>query len=559
MASSSLLNRAVFFAICAGAMAFVLTLIATGHGLFELVGLQHAAIAAAICALLCWASVYRSLRTSAGALDAAITRLVAAAKGDLESPVPGAVVIHAPPLAKAMTDLFRQLHVQIDGVQQLALFDPVTGLPNRIHFRRTVERQLTELPVDAHAAMFFIDLDRFKRVNDTLGHAIGDHLLAMVANRLRAVVERFTPEGDALRPLIGRLAGDEFTIFFPRLARPGDADRIARGVLFALSESFDLANQDVAIGASIGIALRPEHGETLTDLMRAADTAMYHAKGTGRGRAEQFSDRLALELAERAQLEADLRDALDQEQFGLVFQPQIGLSDRRVVAAEALLRWRHPSGEERLPGAFLHRAEESGLIVEIGEWVIASVAATIRRWGAIGVDHRLAVNVSQRELDHAQFFRRLRDAMLSAGAPASLLELEITETMAMHCSEEVIEAIAALRADGATIAIDDFGTGYSNLGRLRTLPIDRIKLDRSVIATVTESQEALAVVQSLVGLIHGLGLEAVAEGVERADQAEVLRIIGCDVIQGYAVAEPMPERAFLAWSQGEGERLRLRA
>lgn len=559
MASSSLMTRAFVFAICASAMAFVLTLVAPGHRLLEPAEIGHAAIAAVICGVLCWVCVYRSLTTSAATLDAAIARLVDAAKGDLEGEVPGSVIRNAPPLADAMADLFHRLHAHIDGVQRLALYDPVTGLPNRIHFRRTVERQLTELPADAHAAMFFIDLDRFKRVNDTLGHAIGDHLLSMVGNRLRAVVERFAPRSDAMRPLIGRLSGDEFTIFFPELARPGDADRIARGVLFALGEPFDLANQDVEIGASIGIALRPEHGETMTDLMRAADTAMYHAKGSGRGRAEHFSERLARDLIDRAQLEADLRDALDREQFALVFQPQLDLDDRRVVAAEALLRWHHPSGEERLPGTFLRRAEESGLIVEIGEWVIQSVAATIRRWGAIGVDHRLAVNVSQRELDHADFFRRLRGAMRAAGAPATLLELEITETMAMHCSEEAIDAIAALRADGATIAIDDFGTGYSNLTRLRTLPIDRVKLDRSVIATVTESQEALAVVQSLVGLIHGLGLEAVAEGVERQDQAEVLRIIGCDVIQGYAVAEPMPEAAFLTWSQAEGDRLRLRA
>ncbi|KQN19519.1 response regulator PleD [Sphingomonas sp. Leaf33] len=559
MASTSLINRAGFYAIGAGAMAFVLTLLAMGHGFSDGRGMTHAAIAGVVCATLCWFSVYRSLNTSAAALDAAIDRLVAAAKGDLEADVPMVVVTHAPPLAHAMADLFQQLHTHIDGVQRLALFDPVTGLPNRTHFRRAVECQLIDLPLDARAALFFIDLDRFKRVNDTLGHAVGDQLLAMVANRLRVVAERFVGEGEASRPLIGRLSGDEFTIFYPRLTRVGDADRIARGVLFALTEPFDLANQDVTIGASIGIALRPDHGETLTELMRAADTAMYHAKATGRGRAEQFSDRLAEELADRAQLECDLRDALDREQFGLVFQPQVGLADRRVVAAEALLRWRHPSGEERLPGAFLHRAEESGLIVEIGEWVIGSVAATIRRWGAIGVDHRLAVNVSQRELDHAQFFHRLRDAMRSAGAPASLLELEITETMAMRCSAEVVEAIAALRADGATIAIDDFGTGYSNLARLRTLPIDRIKLDRSVIATVTEGPEALAIVQSLVGLIHGLGLEAVAEGVERLDQADVLRIIGCDVIQGYAVAEPMAEAAFLTWSRAEIDRVRLTA
>ncbi|WP_343519037.1 EAL domain-containing protein [Sphingomonas sp.] len=545
----SLKSRAIVFAICAGAFVFILALAATSGGSFEIEHAGSALMAAIICAAMCWAYAERTIASTAEAIDAAIVRLSSAANGDLESEIPREVGECVPPLATAMESLFRQLHSNLESVQRLALFDPVTALPNRIHFRRSCERVLTELPPETMAALFFIDLDRFKAVNDTLGHAIGDQLLGMVANRLRAVADRFAVEDEMRQPLIGRLSGDEFTIFFPAISNIRDADRIGRGILFALSEPFDLADQEVSIGASVGIAMRPEHGTTLTDLMRAADAAMYHAKAQGRGRAEHFSERLAAEIAERAQLETDLRGAVERDQFTLVYQPQISAADGRIVGAEALLRWEHPERGLCLPGSFIGRAEETGLIVEIGEWVVESVANTIARWGKLGVEQRMAVNISPRQLDHATFFRRLREAMQAASAPARLLELEITETLAMHCSREVIDAIAALRADGASIAIDDFGTGYSNLARLRDLPLDRVKLDRSLVENVATNSEARTIAQAVIGLIHGLGCEVVAEGIETQAQLDVLRVIGCDVLQGYVIAQPMVEEAFILWAQ----------
>ncbi|MCW4461218.1 EAL domain-containing protein [Sphingomonas sp. BT-65] len=545
----SLKSRAIVFAICAGAFVFILALAATSGGKFDAENAAIALIAAIICAAMCWAYAERTIASTAAAIDAAIGRLTSAANGDLESEIPQEVGECVPPLAEAMDGLFRQLHSNLESVQRLALFDPVTALPNRIHFRRSCERALTELPHETMAALFFVDLDRFKAVNDTLGHAMGDQLLGMVANRLRAVADRFGVEDEMRQPLIGRLSGDEFTIFFPAISNVRDADRIGRGILFALSEPFDLADQEVGIGASVGIAMRPEHGTTLTDLMRAADAAMYHAKAQGRGRAEHFSEELAAEIAERAQLETDLRGAVERDQFALVYQPQISAADGRIVAAEALLRWQHPERGLCLPGSFISRAEETGLIVEIGEWVVESVANTIARWGKLGVEQRMAVNISPRQLDHATFFRRLREAMQAAEAPARLLELEITETLAMHCSREVIDAIAALRADGASIAIDDFGTGYSNLARLRDLPLDRVKLDRSLVENVATNPEARTIAQAVIGLIHGLGCEVVAEGIETQAQLDVLRVIGCDVLQGYVIAQPMAEDAFIAWAQ----------
>ena len=549
MAGASLKGRAFTFALCAGLVAFVLALAATFDGQLDRESIARALIPAIVCATFCWASAQRQLATVAEAIDAAIARLERAGHGDLDSPLPRLVGERVPKLGNAIDALFRQIAANLESVHRLAMFDPVTGLPNRTHFRRSAERLLCDVTADQRAALLFVDLDRFKSVNDTLGHAMGDMLLGMVANRLRAVAERFAVEG-APAPSLGRLAGDEFTLFLPQLANKLAAERVARGVLFALSESFELADTDVSIGASIGVAWRPDHGANLTDLMRAADAAMYEAKARGRGRVELFSDKLASELAERAQLEADLREAIDRREFSLAFQPQVATTTGEIVAAEALLRWQHPRLGLTLPGSFIKRAEETGLIVEIGEWVIETIAETIARWGRKGIEQRLAINISARQLDQSQFFHQLRAAMRAADAPARLLELEITETLAMHCGDETLAAITALRDDGARIAIDDFGTGYSNLARLSTLPVDRVKLDRNLIEPITGQPQARAIVQAMIGLIHGLGCEVVAEGIETLDQAKMLRLMGCDVIQGYAIARPMPEEAFITWSQG---------
>nr|WP_295666064.1 EAL domain-containing protein [Sphingomonas sp.] len=556
MEGVTLKSRAVAFAMCAGAVAFILAIVATSNGNIGLDNIARATIPAIVCAAMCWASADRAIASTAAAIDSAIGRLTSAAHGDLDGEIPPEIDEQVPELASAMRGLFQQLGTNLESVHRLAMFDSVTALPNRTNFRRTCERVLTELPQGNIAALFFIDLDRFKSVNDTMGHAMGDLLLGMVANRLRAVADRVQSELEVPTPLIGRLAGDEFTIFVSDLKRIGEGARIGRAILFALAEPFDLMGQEVEIGASIGIAVRPDHGHNLTDLMRAADAAMYYAKENGRGRAEYFTQELADKMADRAQLESDLRGAIDHGQFALVFQPQVSLPAGRIVAAEALLRWQHPHHGLRLPGAFLQRAEETGLIVEIGDWVIVTVAETIARWGRMGIEQRLAINISRRQLDHAAFFNRLRAAMLAANAPAHLLELEITETLAMHCSDEVIAALELLRADGASIAIDDFGTGYSNIARLRALPVDRIKLDPSLIEHIAESAEARTIAHAVIGLIHGLGCEAVGEGIESQAQADVLRVIGCDVIQGYAIAQPMDEDAFIAWSLTD-ERLAL--
>jgi diguanylate cyclase (GGDEF)-like protein len=554
MKGHSLRVRAVAFALGAGALVFILALVATGTGITPN-DAARALIAATICGAMCWACAEHTLSGTAIALDIAIQRLRQAADGDLTGPVPEQIDHAVPGLAQTMRDLFHQVDRNLDSAERLALFDTVTGLPNRLHFRRTCEKMLESMPADGFSALFFIDLDRFKTVNDTLGHACGDILLSMVAERLRAVADRFAfrpDQGEAILPLIGRLAGDEFTLFFPAIDDAAGADRIGQAIHASLTQPFDVQGQDVRIGASVGVALRPRHGRMLTDLMRAADMAMYRAKGDGRGRVALYTDEMAMAAETRARLERELREAVDKDAFDLYFQPQIAAGDGRVVGAEALLRWRHADGL-RLPAQFIECAEETGLIVEIGNRVIDQVADTIARWARIGVEQRMAVNISPRQIDHASFFRRLRSALRAAGAPASLLELEISETLAMTCSGDVIEAIAALRADGASIAIDDFGTGYSNLARLRQLPVDRVKLDHSVVEHVVARAEARTIAQAVIGLIHGLGCTAVAEGIEDEAQREVLRVIGCEVLQGYAIAPPMDEVTFMRWVAAQPE------
>lgn len=546
MQGVTLKSRAAAFACAAGALVFILALV-LGYAAGEeddLLSIGRALVIAILCGTMSWASATRSMIATATAIDATNERLLAAAHGDLHSPVPREIGQELPDLAVALESLFSQVRTNLDHVQTLALFDQITGLANRTSFCRQVERHLSERAPGDQAALFFIDLDGFKSVNDRLGHAAGDQLLARVAGRLREVVmaQVSAGTGDAV---IGRLAGDEFTMFFPSLSGPNAAARIARAVQFALGERFDLGSQHVELGASVGIACYPDHGDTLAGLLRAADIAMYHAKHEGRGRTEFYRPELALEAADRAELERDLLLGLQREEFLLQFQPQIDIATGRAVAAEALVRWAHPEQDLILPAGFVPLAEESGVIVALGDWIMSEVCQTAARWAEAGIDQRIAINVSMRELSQADFFLRLRHAMARFGTPASMLELEITESLAMTLEPRVLDQLRALRDDGVRIAIDDFGTGYSNLARLRDLPIDRIKIDRSLVRDIAVSAEARTICSAVVGLILGLRMEVVIEGIECEAQMEVLRVIGCSLFQGYHLARPMAERDYV--------------
>ena len=506
-------------------------------------------VAGVFCLMVSYIASERPNSEGARALTALGDRLLAVEQGDLTSPTPRIVRDCMPKLATAVDSLFAEVRASIENAHALGMYDPVTSLPNRLHFRSEADKMLAARMPECKAAMLFVDLDRFKNVNDSLGHARGDQLLIMVANRLRVVVTAELGDGPVARPLLARLAGDEFTIFFPEIAEAADAERVARRIALAISEPFELHGHSIDIGASVGVAICPDHGTAIEALMRAADIAMYRAKQQGGGRYCLFSEELAAEHQRKIDTEAALGEALQRGEFVLALQPQLSFSTGEVSGAEALLRWNHPRDGLRMPASFIPIAEQTGMIADIGDWVAAEVASMLAEWQAQGSKRRISFNVSPRQLERSDFLPRVRATFADAGVPLSLVELEFTETAAMECSEAVLQEIAALRNDGLTIAIDDFGTGYSNIARLRAMPLDRVKLDQSLIADIEHSDKARVVVQAVIQLIKGVGAEVVAEAVENVAQADILRAMGCDTVQGFVFAGPMYEEEFLSWTR----------
>jgi len=507
-----------------------------------------ALVAGAFCLLVSYIAAERPNSENARALAALSERLLAVEDGDLVSPAPALVQLTMPKVAAAVDSLFAEVRASIENAHALGMYDPVTSLPNRLHFRSEADKLMSEVLEGARSAMLFVDLDRFKLVNDSLGHARGDQLLIMVANRLRVVVNAEFTGSARTRPLLARLAGDEFTIFFPEIESIAEIERVARRIVLAIAEPFELCSHSVDIGASIGIAICPDHGASIEALMRAADIAMYRAKALGGGQYCLFDNDLAADHQQKIETEKALSEAVLRDEFVLAFQPQMSLVTGEVAGAEALLRWNHPRDGLRLPGTFIPVAERTGLIAEIGEWVTEEVASTLANWHRDGFDGRLGFNISPRQVERPDFFIKLRQEFADAGVPLSLIELEFTESAAMEVSANVLEEIAALRNDGARIAIDDFGTGYSNLARLRAMPLDRVKLDPSLTADIETSEKARVIVQAVIQLIKGVECEIVAEAVETVAQADMLRAMGCDTVQGYVFAPPMMEEEFLAWT-----------
>jgi diguanylate cyclase (GGDEF)-like protein len=537
----------------AGLASFIFSLTALLY-LKELDQKIVASLAAGVfCLLISYIASERPNSESARALSALSERLLAVEDGDLVSPAPPSVRRAMPKVAAAVDSLFAEVRASIENAHALGMYDPVTSLPNRLHFRSEADKLLNDAGEGTTSAMLFVDLDRFKSVNDSLGHARGDQLLIMVANRLRVVVNAEFNGNARNRPLLARLAGDEFTMFFPEVASADEIERVARRVVLAISEPFELCAHSVDIGASIGVALSPDHGTSIEGLMRAADIAMYRAKSSGGGQHCLFNAKLASEHQEKVETEKALTEAVQRGDFVLAYQPQMSLVTGEICGAEALLRWNSPRDGIRLPNTFIPLAEQTGVIAEIGDWVLGEVASVLGTWRRSGFDGKLAFNISPRQVDRADFFAKLRQAFGDAEVPLSMVELEFTESAAMQVSDSVLAEIAGLRANGARIAIDDFGTGYSNLARLRAMPLDRVKLDPSLIADIDTSEKARVIIQAVIQLIKGVGAEVVAEAVETVAQADILRAMGCDTVQGYVFAEPMFEEEFLSWI-GSGRR-----
>jgi diguanylate cyclase (GGDEF)-like protein len=424
-----------------------------------------------------------------------------------------------------------------DQIRHLALHDSLTGLPNRLQFHQHLDRAVARARRHGQLmAVFGLDLDRFKDVNDTLGHATGDALLAEVAARLKESVR----ESD----LVGRLGGDEFAIVAEDLTAPEDAMRLARRVCTALGESYHVNGHELATSASIGIAIGPvDDAEPSDTLLKNADLALYRAKEDGRNTFRFFEPAMDAALQRRRRLEADLRAALRKNQLYLDYQPQFDLETGKLTGYEALVRWWHPSEGEIPPTTFIPIAEETGLIVPLGEWVLRTACSYATTWPP---DTNLAVNLSPAQFKTQDVHGLVRRVLNETGLEPHRLELEITEGIILQNTEAVLDTLTRLDQLGVVIAMDDFGTGYSSLSYLTRFPVKKIKIDRSFIDTLGTSPQTSAIVSSIVGLGQSLHVTITAEGVETESQAAMLKKWGCDQVQGFYYGKPdvdVPESA----------------
>jgi diguanylate cyclase (GGDEF)-like protein len=413
--------------------------------------------------------------------------------------------------------LYRQAH-----------FDPLTALPNRLLFRDRLSQELVSAAEGVHrGALLYVDLDHFKKVNDTVGHGAGDQMLQIVAQRLRSCVK----DGDT----VARLGGDEFTVILRSVGNADGARRVADRIIDLLQQAVNIGGRDYFVRASIGITLFPDDGSVLDELMRNADLAMYRAKETGRSRAV-FYDRSMQRMPALA-AESGLYRALQRREFSLYYQPQYALSDGSLSGLEALLRWQPPREEMRYPAEFVPAAEQSGLIVDIGAWVLEAACEQLAQWCAAGIaPPRLALNVSVQQLRQADFPKLVRNALERSRIPPERLEIELTESV--FADDEALVTLRRLAALGVRLSLDDFGTGYSSLGYLRAHPVHAIKIDRSFIEGVATNVTAATLAETMITMAHALGKQVVAEGVETMEQLEFLRTRRCDFAQGFYFARP---------------------
>ncbi len=418
-------------------------------------------------------------------------------------------------------------------IQHQAYYDQLTGLPNRQLFSDRLQQSLrTAHRESTRIAVLFLDLDRFKNINDSLGHPVGDALLSSVAGRLNNAIR----ENDT----VARLGGDEFTIILEHISSRTEPATVADKILSALSAPFGLAGHELFISVSIGICLYPDDGHNAEELVKHADAAMYQAKNQGRASYAFYTRELTASSVEWLELETDLRKAVRDQQLHLAYQPLISLNRSRVVGVEALLRWKHPQKGLISPARFIPLAEETSLILEIGEWVIMESCRQLQRWRQLGHSLPLvAINLSAIQLERGNIVATVRHALDSTGVTAASIELEITENSIIRNTEKTVATLNTLREMGISLSIDDFGTGYSSLNQLKELPINKLKIDQSFIADITRDPDDEAIVKAIINLARLLNLEVLAEGVETAEQQEFVRSNGCDFAQGYFYSPPL--------------------
>lgn len=429
-------------------------------------------------------------------------------------------------------------------IEHLAYHDALTGLPNRALLKEFMVKALSNAQRRGNiSALMFMDLDRFKQVNDTYGHAQGDALLTSVAQWLTTHVR----QGD----MVARLGGDEFVIFLASLKDAHEARLVAQKLCEIWHHPFDLSNNQVFISGSIGIALAPEDGNDPESLQQLADMAMYEAKQKGPGLFQFASTEMNLRVQEQNRMEADLRQALREDELHLAFQPLIDTISNEVSRVEALLRWTHPEKGEIPPNKFIPLAEESGLIHSLGEWVLRTVCRQLKQWGEQQANiRRVAINLSGLELNRSDFIEMVDKVVAETGVDPQLLEYELTESVLMDDIERVQKQLNLLRERGISIAIDDFGTGYSSLSYLKSFPIERIKIDRTFVGGLDSDMENQAIVEAVIAMATSLKMGVSAEGVETAQQLAILKAKGCTEMQGFYFARPMVAEELVKYQPG---------
>jgi diguanylate cyclase (GGDEF)-like protein len=421
-----------------------------------------------------------------------------------------------------------------DRIRHLAYHDALTDLPNRAQLEDHLAKALAQARrKGCMLALLYLDLDRFKHVNDAVGHSLGDHVLQSVAERLTSIVRG--------ADTVARVGGDEFTILLPEISCAQDAVDVAERILTDLRQPVMVDHREFHATTSMGIAFYPDDAEEADTLLRNADIAMYRAKEKGRDNHQLYTAAMNARIAERFAVENDLRRALERQEFVVYYQPQVDISSQQIVGVEALVRWQHPSRGLMLPADFIPVAEESGLIVPLGEWVLRTACAQVKAWQEAGLPAiRLAVNLSGRQFQQRDLAEMVDRALKETSLEPRYLQLEITETVVMHDMDFTIATLGNLKAMGVQIAIDDFGCGHSSLNYLKRLPIDHVKIDRSFVRDLATDPSDAAIVGSVVAMTHELNLKVVAEGVETEEQLAFLKDRRCDVVQGFLFSKPMP-------------------
>ncbi len=458
------------------------------------------------------------------------------------------------PILDENDTIIQVVHIQRDitgrrnaeeQIRSLAYYDGLTGLPNRTFYKEILSRALTIAQrYRRNLATLFVDLDAFKRINDTLGHDAGDHLLQEVATRLTNGVRKSdsvarSDKEEAL-DAVSRLGGDEFIVLLNELSRTEDAAIAANRILADLSQPFKLSGQEVFITASIGISVYPSDGTDADSLLKAADIAMYHAKNQGKNNFQFYAESMNAATLERLNLENELHRAIERNEFFLQYQPKLDARSRKVVGVEALIRWKHPDKGMISPAEFIPLAEESGMIVRIGEWVLNTACRQNKSWREMGLPSvSISVNLSNRQFSHKDLIETVTRALKDVGMDPLHLELEITESTVMQNPEKAIATLKQFKEMGIRISIDDFGTGYSSLNYLRRIQFDSLKIDRSFVMNINTSPDDAAIVRAIIAMAHSLKLTVIAEGVETEEQFAFLRELDCDEVQGYLFSKPL--------------------